>query len=130
MTAALFARIVAVLGAAFWFVTGIWAFAAPKNFYEKVATFEPYNEHFLHDIGAFSLGLGTALLLPLIVPRLTALAVVLTAGAVAAVFHELAHVIDSDLGGRDTDPVALGFIALLAVAAAVSAWPRNTADAA
>lgn len=125
MTADRFARAVAVLGVAFWLVTGFWAFFAPKSFFENVATFEPYNEHFLHDLGAFSLGLGVALLLPLVVPRLTALAVVLTAGAAAAVLHEIAHIIDSDLGGRDTDPVGLGFVAVLAVAAALAAWPRG-----
>jgi hypothetical protein len=30
----------------------------PHSFYDNVATFEPYNRHFLHDIGAFTIGLG------------------------------------------------------------------------
>ena len=42
---------------------GLWAFAAPQSFFNTTATFEPYNEHFLHDIGSFMLGLGATLLL-------------------------------------------------------------------
>jgi hypothetical protein len=31
--------------------TGLWAFAAPRSFFEVVATYPPFNEHLLHDIG-------------------------------------------------------------------------------
>jgi hypothetical protein len=45
--------------------TGLWAFAAPRSFFESVATYPPFNVHLLHDIGAFNLGLGATLLLAL-----------------------------------------------------------------
>lgn len=128
MTANRFARIVAALGVAFWLFSGLWAFLSPQSFFDNLATFEPYNEHFLHDLGAFSIGIGVALLLPLVLPRLSALAVVLSASAVAALLHVLAHAIDNDLGGKDTDIPGLGFFALLAVAAAFAAWPKRTAE--
>ena len=40
--------------------TGLWAFAAPRSFFESVATYPPFNKHLLHD-----LGLGATLLLAL-----------------------------------------------------------------
>ena len=39
----------------------VWALAAPKLFFESVATFEPYNQHFVEDLGAFQIGLGAVL---------------------------------------------------------------------
>jgi uncharacterized membrane protein len=128
MTADRFARIVALLGVAFWLFSGLWAFLSPKSFFDNMATFEPYNEHFLHDLGAFSIGIGVALLLPLVLPRLSTLAVVLSAAAVAALLHVLAHAIDSDLGGKDTDVPGLGFFAILTVAAVAAAWPKRPAE--
>ena len=44
-----------------WVLNGLWAFVTPKSFYDTVATFPPYNVHFIHDIGAFSIGLGAVL---------------------------------------------------------------------
>lgn len=38
------------IGAVFHLGTGVWAFAAPRSFYEVIATFPPYNVHFLHDV--------------------------------------------------------------------------------
>lgn len=129
MTTNRFPRIVALLGVAFWLFSGVWAFLSPKSFFDNLATFEPYNEHFLHDLGAFSIGIGVALLLPLVLPRLNTLATVLTAAAVASLLHVLAHGIDSDLGGKDTDVPGLGLFAVLTVAAAIAAWPKRGAEA-
>src|SRR3954466_5901780 len=122
MTPRRFAELVAWLGVVFCFVTGVWAFAAPANFYRNVATFEPYNRHFLHDVGSFSIGLGVVLLLALL--HYDALVVALGGSAVAGVLHEISHIVDRDLGGRDTDPVGLGLVALLGVAAVAAAWNR------
>jgi multicomponent Na+:H+ antiporter subunit D len=36
---------------------------APTSFFEQAATFEPYNAHFIRDLGAFQIGLGAVLLL-------------------------------------------------------------------
>jgi uncharacterized integral membrane protein/uncharacterized protein YjeT (DUF2065 family) len=58
-----FARMVAI-GVGLVFVgAGLWAFLAPRSFFENAALFEPYNEHLIRDIGAFQLGLGAVLLL-------------------------------------------------------------------
>jgi hypothetical protein len=41
---------------------GLWAFLDPPSFAGFV-DFAPYNEHLIHDAGAFQVGIGTALLL-------------------------------------------------------------------
>jgi hypothetical protein len=35
----------------------------PRSFFTALAAFEPYNQHFIQDIGAFQIGLGAVLLL-------------------------------------------------------------------
>lgn len=96
---------------------GIWAFLLPDSFYRVVAPFPPYNEHFIHDAGVGSMGLGVALLVS---PRWRDSATVALAGfTTTAIVHAVGHVLDSDLGGRWWDPWALG---LLAVAAAFALW--------
>jgi uncharacterized protein YjeT (DUF2065 family) len=58
-------RVVAAAAGLLLVATGLWAFTAPRSFFEAVATYPPFNQHLLHDIGAFNLGLGTTLLLAL-----------------------------------------------------------------
>ncbi len=123
MTGVRFARVVAMIGVVFWVVIGLWAFFAPRSFVDNVGTFEPYNEHYVHDAGAFALGIGVTLILAL--ANLPALTTALTGSAVAAGLHEIAHFLDKDLGGKDTDPITLGIFAILTIAAAASAWPRG-----
>jgi hypothetical protein len=96
-------------------VGGAWAFLAPRSFYENVASFEPYNLHLLHDVGAFQLGLGATLLAALV--WRDALLVALAGGTVGAVVHAVSHVLDQDLGGRGSDPWTLGALALLLLVA-------------
>ena len=111
-------RAAVVALAVFWLGSGVWLMAAPRSFYRELAVFPPYNRHFLHDAGAFSCGLGACLLGALV--WADALSVVLAGVGVASVLHLVAHVVDSDLGGRSSDPVGLGLIAVIAVAAAVA----------
>ena len=54
-------RLALVVGIAFWVGFGLWAFVDPRSFYDALATFKPYNKHFLHDIGAFQIGIGAGL---------------------------------------------------------------------
>ena len=117
MEAERFGRIAAWILVVFWLGVGIWAFLGPRSFYDEIATFDPYNRHFLHDVGAFSIGLGVVLLLALL--RWSALGAALGGVAVAAVLHEVSHIVDTELGGRDSDLVLLG---LLAVVAGAGAW--------
>ena len=46
-----------ILGVAFVALGG-WAMVDPRSFFAALAAFEPYNQHFLQDIGAFQVGLG------------------------------------------------------------------------
>jgi peptidoglycan/LPS O-acetylase OafA/YrhL len=117
-------RIVGWAGVVFVLGSGVWAFAAPRSFYDNIATFEPYNRHFLHDIGVFTIGLGAMLLLAL-VTRWEALRVALAGLAVASVMHVVSHAVDSHLGGRDTDLPALTVVALLFVLGAAAAQPSG-----
>jgi hypothetical protein len=56
------ATILGVAGASM-LVAGIWAGAAPRSFARFVDF--PYHEHFLHDLGAFQIGIGVTLLVAL-----------------------------------------------------------------
>jgi hypothetical protein len=113
----MFVRAVTLAGAVFFGITGGWAFVDPSSFYHQLAHFPPYNRHLLHDIGAFELGLGTALTLGTL--RWAGLRVALWSAAVANVLHAIAHIVDSDLGGRSTDPYLLSIFAAIFVAAAI-----------
>ena len=110
-------RAIALVGALFFGVTGPWAFFAPESFFDTVATYPPYNEHLFHDLGAFQLGLAVVLLAALW--RADALFVVLVGAGTGSVFHALAHFMDTDLGGRDSDPWLLSAFAALLVVGAV-----------
>jgi hypothetical protein len=99
----------------FTFAFGVWALVAPVSFYDNIAFFGQYNRHFIHDLGAFQLGLGAALLFA-IVWRNDALLAVLGGAAVGASAHEFAHIKDYSLGGRDSDPWTIGLMAAILVA--------------
>ncbi|MDP9180290.1 MAG: hypothetical protein M3O21_01015 [Chloroflexota bacterium] len=94
---------------------GVWAIIAPVSFFDNIGHFEPYNRHFLHDVGAFQLGLGAAALFAL-VWRGDAMLAVLGGVAAGATAHEIAHITDAGIGGRDSDPYTLGLIAAILVA--------------
>jgi hypothetical protein len=120
-----FTRAAGVVAAIAFLAGGAWSFADPASFYEQVARFPPYNEHFLHDIGAFQLGIGAALVLALAGwsgPR-----VALWGAAVAAVAHAASHWIDREAGGRDSDPFVLSLLAALILAAALRTTTRKEA---
>jgi hypothetical protein len=110
--------VVAAFGV-FTLALGIWATADTTSFYENIAEFPPYNRHFLHDLGAFQIGLGAALLLALIW-RGDAVLAVLGGAAAGATVHWAVHIADEEHGGRSSDPYTLGLIALILVA--VFAW--------
>ncbi len=113
-----FVRLVAV-GVGLVFVgTGVWAFVAPRSFFENAAAFEPYNAHFIRDIGAFQLGLGAVLLLGTWVRD--ALFAALAGVAIGAVAHVAAHVVDLQAGGQPAvDIPVFALVAGLLVAAAI-----------
>ena len=93
---------------------GGWAFLAPHSF-SGFIDYAPYNEHLIHDAGAFQLGIGVAVLAALWWPD--GLVVALTGFAVASGLHTLSHAIDRHLGGHDSDVPSLGLLTLLALVA-------------
>lgn len=109
----------AAAGAVFFLGIGLWAFVNASSFFDEIADFEPYNAHFIHDIGAFHAGLGAVLLLALLFPR-DGLLVALGGVGFGAALHVATHIRDSDLGGSDADTVFLGVLAALMLAGA--AW--------
>lgn len=85
----------------------------PPSFFAALATFEPYNQHFLQDIGAFQIGLGSVLLLAALA-RASGLAAALLGVGIGSALHTVSHVLGRDLGGRpETDIPLFGAITLL-----------------
>lgn len=96
-------RWVTILGGAAFLLFGLWAFFAPRSFFDTLATFEPFNAHLIRDIGSFQIGLGAVLLLVAFLPDAHGAA--LLGVGVGGAFHAVGHVIDRDLGGAPTTDI-------------------------
>lgn len=92
---------------------GIWCLIGPTSFANAVGF--DVHRHFLHDLGAFQIGLGVGLLLALI--WADALATTLAGFLVANTVHTVNHVMDLDLGGSAAQAWALGMVSVLLAAA-------------
>jgi PPOX class probable F420-dependent enzyme len=101
-------------------VAGVWCLVGPRSFAARVDF--PYHEHFLHDLGAFQLGIGATLLLALV--WRDALATALAGFLLANTVHTVNHVLDLDLGGSQGQAWALGAVS---VATAVALGLRYAA---
>ncbi len=112
------ARWIAAVVGVFYLGAGLWSFLAPTAFYSNVASFAPYNLHLLHDVGAFQIGLGGALIAGALVAR--ALLPALVGALAGSVFHLLAHVLDVRLGGHPA--IDLPALSVLALAIAVALY--------
>jgi len=118
-----FPRTIGVLGGVSFLASGLWAIIAPESFFDAVATFEPYNQHFVQDIGAFQIGLGAVLLLAAIPARADALAVGLIGVGVGAAAHTVSHVVGRDLGGKpEVDIPFSAVLTVLLLAAGLMRW--------
>jgi hypothetical protein len=112
------ARGLAYVVGSFYLLSGGWAFLFPSGFYSAVATFTPYNLHLLHDVGAFQVGLGAALLAAAVAGR--GLAPVLLGVLAGSLLHLFAHLMDIRLGGHPaTDLPILALIVVVLIAALV-----------
>lgn len=120
VTSGRFITIVLWLAGLFFLLPGIWAFVAPHSFYDQLATFPPYNRHLVHDVGAFQVGIGVALLLA--ARWEDAKFVVLAGAAAGASVHLLSHIIDHGDGGKSSDVPIFGLLAALLLVAAVARW--------
>ncbi len=87
---------------------GIWCLIDPNSFADAVGFGE--HRHFLHDVGAFQLGLGIILLLALI--WADALATALAGFLVANTVHTVNHVMDLDVGGSVGQAWGLGAVSV------------------
>lgn len=94
---------------------GVWCLIASGSFAEFVG-FDAH-EHFVHDVGAFQVGLGITLLLALIWSD--ALATALAGYIVANTVHTVNHIVDLDLGGSVLQAWALGAASVALVIAFV-----------
>jgi uncharacterized membrane protein len=121
-------RVIVVVVGVYMVGFGLWAFLSPTGFYSAIAPFPPFNQHFLHDLGAFQVGMGAALLATQAWDD--ALLALLAGTALGAVIHFIAHLMDSSLGGHPaTDIPFLGGLALLLVVAWALRWARRRAAA-
>ena len=102
-----------------WIANGFWAFLSPQTFYDRLATFPPYNVHFLHDIGAFSIGLGAVIVLALL--RWSALRSALVGVGIGSAVHVVSHVIDYERKPSVADIVLLGLFTLVTLVAGAAA---------
>lgn len=112
-----FPRLVARLAGAFLLAVGVWAMVAPESFFDALASFDPYNQHFVQDLGAFQLGLGAVLVLA---ARLDGLSAALFGVGVGMAAHVVSHVLGLDLGGNPT--VDIPFFAVLAGLLFAGGW--------
>jgi len=106
---------VALLSGIVMTTAGLWALLGPRSFAD-FADFPPYNHHFMHDLGAFQLGIGVTLLLALI--WRDALALGLAGFLVSNSVHAVNHGVDGHLGGHGGgDWISLTVLSLLVATA-------------
>ena len=119
-----FPRVAAAIGGFVFVAFGIWALVSPSGFYESVATFEPYNAHFLQDIGAFQVGLGATLVLAAFLTG-DALTAALLGVGVGALAHVVSHLVGLDAGGTpEIDLPSLSILAVLLLVGGAIRWRR------
>jgi hypothetical protein len=111
-------RLLCFLVGALYFLTGVAMLLAPMWFFDNIATFPPFNRHFLGDLGSFSIAIGTGLLLAVWDARYLRGAVAV--GLVASGLHLLNHGFDAVVGSvpergwSDVPGLALVLVLLVA----------------
>jgi PPOX class probable F420-dependent enzyme len=106
-------KTVALLGGLLMATAAVWCLVAPASFADFVDF--PRHEHFVHDLGAFQLGIAAALLLAPI--WADGLATALAGFLVANAAHAVNHAVDLNLGGRTGDAWGIGAVALVTAVA-------------
>jgi PPOX class probable F420-dependent enzyme len=106
---------VTLLAGVFMVAAGAWALFAPDSFADA-AGFARHT-HFVHDAGAFQLGIGITLLLA--VAWRDGLALALAGLLAANAIHTINHAVDLDLGGHGWDPWGLATLTLLTAIALI-----------
>ncbi len=120
--ARMFPRAVAAGAGVLFLFFGFWAMVAPHSFFDAVARFEPYNQHFVQDVGAFQIGLGAVLILSVIDATGGALPVALVGAGIGSGAHLVSHLVGFDLGGTpETDIPFFAAVTLLLLVGGVMA---------
>ncbi len=119
-------RAVALAGGVFFLVFGLWAMVAPRAFFDAVALFEPYNQHFVQDVGAFQIGLGVVLLLAARRARTDGLVVALLGAGVGSLAHVISHIVGIGLGG--TPSMDIPIFVLVTAALLWAGWSSSRED--
>ena len=123
-------RAVAILAGISFVALGAWAMVDPASFFSSIAMFEPYNKHFVQDIGAFQIGFGAVLLLGVAASRVDGLVVALLGVGIGSAFHFLSHLVGGEHGGvPERDIPLFGVAALVLLAAGVWRWNAGRAVA-
>jgi len=112
----MFVVIIAVISGGWILAVGLWSLVNPQSFANWIE-FPPYNEHLLHDLGAFQIGIGATVLVALIWSD--AIGVALLGFVVAGAIHTVNHWVDLPLGGHSSDAWLIGLSTVLAAAAVV-----------
>ena len=111
MTSRVLTAVMAGLGATF-VLLGAWAAVDSGSFSEVLADFGPENAHLVHDFGAASSAIGTALLVAVWLP--TWRGPVLAVAALWNGLHAISHIVD--LGDAASWSLAVTEAVLLVVA--------------
>jgi hypothetical protein len=114
---------IAVIGGIVFSALGLWALIAPSSFFDTLARFEPYNQHFLQDIGAFQIGLGMVLLLATVPAYIDGLAAALFGVGIGSALHTASHVVGVDLGGNPA--IDIPSLAVITIALLAGGWLRQ-----
>jgi hypothetical protein len=99
---------------------GFWGMILPESFFDQLARFEPYNQHFIQDIGAFQIGLAAVLLLAL--RYSDSLAAGLLGAGVGSTAHVVSHAVGTELGG--TPAVDIPVFAILSAVLLIGGFMR------
>lgn len=117
----------ALVGGVMFLGFGLWAMAGPESFFDAMAVFDPYNQHFVQDIGAFQIGLGAVLLLARFAGSADALAVGLVGVGIGSLAHAVSHLLGTDLGGTPAvDIPTFLIIGLLLLAGGIIRWREQS----
>lgn len=114
-------KLVAIGAGSLFLLFGVFAMVSPSAFYDSLARFEPYNAHFIQDIGAFQIGLGAVLLFGALLTS-DALAATTLGVGVGSVAHLVSHIAGLDAGG--TPLVDVPFFSLLGAVLLATGWRR------
>jgi hypothetical protein len=117
-----------VIAALSMLTMGVWAWFDPAGFAAWANW--PNHIHFLHDAGAFQMGIGLMMLWALL--WRDAIAVVLAGFVFTNTFHALNHAMDLHMGGKASDPwllLALSAVGAVGLVIRLRVLRRRPADA-